>query len=174
MPTGLTRYQQSKHFHFITFSCYKRQPFLHTAAAKDTILQILEQTRRQQGLSIAAYVLMPEHVHLLTDEPAKDTLATFLQILKQLTSRQLKFPDQKQFWQRRYYDFNVSSHEKYVEKLQYIHRNPVKRGLVAKPEDYRWSSFNHYATGEPGPVEIESDWTHRQRERAELAKFASR
>jgi len=174
MPTGLKRYQQSKHFHFITFSCYKRQPFLHTTAAKDTILQILQQTRRQQGLSIFAYVLMPEHVHLLTDEPAKDTLATFLQILKQLTSRQLKSPDQKQFWQRRYYDFNVSSHEKYVEKLQYIHRNPVKRGLVAKPEDYRWSSFNHYATGEPGPVEIESDWTHRQRERAELGKFASR
>jgi putative transposase len=129
MPTGLKRYQQSKHFHFITFSCYKRQPFLHTAAAKDTVLQILEQTRRQQRLCIAAYVLMPEHVHLLTDEPAKDTLATFLQILKQLTSRQLKSPDQKQFWQRRYYDFNVSSHERYVEKLQYIHRNPVKRGL---------------------------------------------
>jgi putative transposase len=98
MPTGLKRYQQSKHFHFITFSCYKRQPFLRTTAAKDTVLQILEQTRRQQSLCIAAYVLMPEHIHLLTNEPAKDTLATFLQILKQLTSRQLKSPDQKQFW----------------------------------------------------------------------------
>jgi putative transposase len=165
MPTGLKRYQQSRHFHFITFSCYKRQPFLHTAAAKDTILQILEQTRRQQSLCIAAYVLMPEHVHLLTDEPAVGTLATFLQILKQLTSRQLKSPDQKQLWQRRYYDFNVSSHEKYVEKLRYIHRNPVRRGLVANPEDYRWSSFNHYATSEPGLVEIESEWTARHRER---------
>lgn len=117
---------------------------LQTAAAKDTIQQILEQTHRQQGLCIAAYVLMPEHVHLLTDEPAKDTLATFLQILKQLTSRQLKSPDQKQFWQRRYYDFNVSIHEKYVEKLQYIHRNPVKRGLVLNPEDYRGCSLCPY------------------------------
>ncbi len=166
MPTGLRRYQQTQSFHFITFSCYRRQPFLKTDTAKDTVLQILEQTRRQQGLSIAAYVLMPEHVHLLTDEPAKDTLATFLQILKQLTSRQLKSPDQKQFWQCRYYDFNVSSHEKYVEKLQYIHRNSVKRGLVVNPEDYFWSSFNHYATGELGSVEIESDWTFRRRERA--------
>jgi putative transposase len=159
MPTGLRRYQQTRHFHFITFSCYKRQPFLQTNSAKDTVQQILEQTRKQQSLRLAAYVLMPEHVHLLTDEPAKDTLATFLQILKQQTSRQLKSPDQKQFWQRRYYDFNVSSPEKYVEKLQYIHRNPVKRDLVLKPEDYRWSSFNHYATGEPGPIEIESHWT---------------
>jgi putative transposase len=89
---------------------------------------------------------MPEHVHLLIDEPPKDTLATFLQIFKQLTARELKSADQKQFWQRRYYDFNVSSSEKFVEKLRYIHRNPVVRGLVAKPEDYRWSSFNplHY------------------------------
>jgi len=150
MPTGLKRFQQTKQFHFITFSCYKRQPFLHTDEAKDTVQQILEQTRKQQNLCIAAYVLMPEHVHLLTNEPAKDTLAIFLQVLKQLTSRQLKSPDQKQFWQSRYYDFNVSSMEKYIEKVLYIHRNPVARGLVSKPEDYRWTSFNHYATGEHG------------------------
>src|SRR6266478_6545843 len=127
MPTGLKRFQQTNQLHFITFSCYKRQPFL------------------------------------LTNEPATGTLATFLQILKQLTSRQLKSTNQKQLWQRRYYDFNVSSPEKFTEKLQYIHRNPVKRGLVTKPEDYCWSSFNHYATGEPGPVEIESQWTARRR-----------
>ena len=166
MPTGLKRFQQTRQFHFLTFSCYKRQPFLHPAEAKDTVQQILEQTRKQQDLCIAAYVLMPEHVHLLTDEPSTGTVATFLQILKQLTSRQLKSPGQKQFWQRRYYDFNVSSHDKYLEKLQYIHRNPVTRGLVTRPEDYRWSSFNHYATGEPGPIEIESEWTARRRERA--------
>ena len=164
MSTVLKRFQQTNQLHFITFSCYKRQPFLHTEEAKDTLQQILEQTRKQQGLRIAAYVLMPEHVHLLTNEPATGTLATFLQILKQQASRQLKSTNQKQLWQRRYYDFNVSSPEKFTEKLQYIHRNPVKRGLVTKPEDYRWSSFNHYATGEPHPVEIESQWTARHRE----------
>jgi putative transposase len=98
-------------------------------------------------------------------------LATFLQIFKQITASELKSPDQKQFWQRRYYDFNVSTHEKYIEKLQYIHRNPVKRGLVANPEDYRWSSFTHYATGEIGPVEIESEWTAGRRERAAAKSF---
>jgi putative transposase len=102
-------------------------------------------------------------VHLLTNEPAKANLATFLQILKQLISRQLKSSDQKQFWQRRYYEFNVSSVEKYIEKVQYIHRNPVKLGLAIKPEDYRWSSFKHYATGELSPVEIESHWARRSK-----------
>ena len=164
MPTGLKRFQQTNQLHFITFSCYKRQPLLQTPAAKDTVQQILEQTRKQQGLRIAAYVLMPEHVHLLTNEPETGTLATFLQILKQLTSRELKSPNQKQLWQHRYYDLNVSTTGKFTEKLQYIHRNPVKRGLVSRPEDYRWSSFNHYATGEAGPIEIESQWTARRRE----------
>ena len=163
MPTGLKRFQQTNQLHFVTFSCYKRQPFLTSKTAKDIVQQILEETRQQQNLRIAAYVLMPEHVHLLTNEPKTNTLAVFLQILKQRTSRELKSPDQKQFWQRRYYDFNVSSPEKFIEKLQYIHRNPVKRGLVSHPENYRWSSFNHYATGEPGPIQIESEWTSRRR-----------
>jgi putative transposase len=162
MPTGLKRYQQTKNSHFVTFSCYRRQPFLTTEAAKDTVQNILEQTRRQRGLCIAAYVIMPEHVHLLTDEPATGTLATLLQIFKQLSSRQLKSPDQRQFWQRRYYDFNVHSEEKRIEKIRYIHRNPVKRGLVVRPEDHRWSSFNHYATGDPCPIEIESQWSSRR------------
>ena len=169
MPTGLKRYQKTEQFHFITFSCYKRQPFLRTPESKDTVQQLLEQTRQRHGVCIVGYVLMPEHVHLLTDEPATSTLASFLQVFKQSTSRQLKPPTAKpsdQFWQRRYYDFNVSTHAKHIEKLQYIHRNPVKRGLVERPEDYRWSSFNHYATGEPGPIEIESEWTAHHRERA--------
>ena len=166
MPPGLRRCQQTQNFHFITFSCYRRQPFLGTSTAKDITERILEETRRRQGLRIAAYVLMPEHVHLLTDEPTNGTLATFLQIFKQLTSRELKPSAEKQFWQRRYYDFNVTSEKKRVEKIRYIHRNPVTRGLVARPEEYRWSSFNHYATGEVGTVEIESEWTARRRERA--------
>ncbi len=167
MPTGLKRYQKTGNFHFITFSCYRRQPFLQTDTPKNIIQTILEQTRKQQGLCIAAYVIMPEHIHLLTNEPATGTLASFLQIFKQLTSRELKSASQKQFWQRRYYDFNIlSSSEKLTEKIRYIHRNPVIRGLVCKPEQYRWSSFNHYATGELGPIEIESEWTARRRERA--------
>ena len=50
-----------------------------------------------------------------------------------------------------------------MEKLRYIHRNPVVRGLVAKPEDWQWSSFRHYQTGMRGAVEIESEWTARER-----------
>ena len=54
----------------------------------------------------------------------------------------------------RYHDFNVFTHDKRVEKLRYMHRNPVKAGLVEKPEDYRWSSYRAYALGELHPIRI--------------------
>ena len=58
------------------------------------------------------------------------------------------------FWQPRYYDFNVFTQRKYLEKLRYIHRNPVKRGLVESPELWRWSSYRDYRLGETGKVKI--------------------
>jgi putative transposase len=89
-----------------------------------------------------------------------------MQMLKQLVPRKLGPTSAAEtFWQRRYCDFNVFSQRKLAEKLRYMHGNPVTRGLVTRPEDWLWSSFNHYATGHEGTVEIESDWTVRERER---------
>jgi putative transposase len=68
-------------------------------------------------------------------------------------------------WQPRYYDFNVWSYARQTEKLRYIHRNPVRRGLVQSPEEWAWSSFRHYLSGADGIVELESHWTARKRER---------
>jgi hypothetical protein len=81
-----------------------------------------------------------------------------LKALKQMTSRKLK-GDRARFWQQRYFDSNVHGEKARSQVIRYIHRNPVKRGLVAKPEQYPWSSFNHHASGLRGVVEIESDWT---------------
>jgi putative transposase len=106
---------------------------------------------------------MPEHVHLLVSEPSIASLFIAIQLLKQQTSRKLKPHGLAQFWQTLYYDFNVWSEEKRAEKLSYIHRKPVRRGLAAKPEDWPWSSFRHYMTGENGRVEIEPFWTTARR-----------
>ena len=108
---------------------------------------------------------MPEHVHLLISEPERGSLHVALQMLKQIVSRKLRHKKADQpCWQPRYYDFDVWSEHKGVEKLRYIHNNPVKRGLVANPEEWEWSSFRHYITGEEGVVEIESRWTAKRRE----------
>jgi putative transposase len=107
---------------------------------------------------------MPEHVHLLLSEPESGTLSQAMQSLKQGVARKLALRAADSFWQARYYDFNLWSERKFVEKLRYIHRNPAARGLVPRPEDWPWSSFHHYLSGEAGTVEIESQWTARKRE----------
>jgi putative transposase len=113
-------------------------------------------------MRIYGYVLMPEHVHVLVSEPERANLAQAIKSLKQGTSRRL-IGNEDYFWQTRYYDHNVRSYRSFVEKLRYIHRNPVKRGLCVRPENWEWSSFLQYATGAAGIVEIESEWTARQR-----------
>ncbi len=163
MTKGLKRYQQSGSFHFVTFSCYCRRPLLDSPQARCAFEQALEQVRRWYGLIVCGYVVMPEHVHLLVSEPERGTLRAALQILKQTTARKLR--PGAPFWYSRYYDFNVWTDRKRIEKLRYMHRNPVKRGLVQNPEDWAWSSFVHYATGVEGTVEIASQWTADRQER---------
>ena len=180
MPRGLKRYQEARDLHFITFSCYRRQPLLHPSLRKSGANRgprllaspramhqfevALEWSRRQYDFYVIGYVVMPEHVHLLISEPERGTLASAVQAIKQSVARRL-LGDSPHFWQARYYDFNVWTKKKRIEKLKYIHRNPVKRGLVEKPEGWRWSSFCNYATGEEGVVEVESPATGRKRER---------
>jgi putative transposase len=143
-------------------------PLLARSGGYRTFESELEIVRTQYEFVVAGYVLMPEHVHLLLNEPRRGTIATVIQVLKQKTSRKLKTTGETQFWQRRYYDFVVPSETKRVEKLRYMHRNPVKRGLATEPMSWRWSSFRHYATGEIGTVEIESEWTARRREEKKM------
>lgn len=175
MPSGLHRTYGAHHLHFITCSCYRRLPLLSSAKARDRFLAILEQTRERYRLVVVGYVVMPEHVHLLITEPEVKNPSTVMQVLKQRAARALlprrKRRDPRQrnlfgdeavhraFWQARFYDFNVWTTKKRVEKLRYMHRNPVKRGLVESPEQWRWSSYRFYRLGETGPVRVNVGWT---------------
>ena len=175
MPSGLHRTYGAHHLHFITCSCYRRLPFLNSAKSRDRFLGILEQTQQRYRFVVVGYVVMPEHVHLLISEPEVGSPSTVMQVLKQRTARAL-LPKQKRrdprqhnlfedepahraFWQARFYDFHVFTSKKRVEKLRYMHRNPVKRGLVKSPEQWRWSSYRFYRLGEAGPVRVNAGWT---------------
>jgi putative transposase len=148
---GLVRYQESGSLHFVTFSCFGRRQSLRGAEARDVFERALESMRCRYRFIVAGYVVMPEHVHLLVFEPAGTSLATIVKALKLSVAVQRT---ERPFWQARYYDFNVLTDGKRVEKLRYLHRNPVVRGLVEKPEDWRWSSFRYYQTGVAGVVKI--------------------
>jgi putative transposase len=106
---------------------------------------------------------MPEHIHLLISKPEIADPSVVMSVIKQGTARQFLAGSRTQserlsngghFWQKRFYDFNVYSERKRIEKLKYMHRNPVKRGLVASPEEWQWSSFRFYYLDEPRPLVV--------------------
>jgi len=107
----------------------------------------------------------------LISEPKRDTVSIVVQVLKQRAAhrllqkskpslqRELWGTMRPRFWQPRYYDFNVYSDGKVTEKLRYMHRNPVERGLVPSPELWRWSSYRAFAFCEAGVVKL--NWQRR-------------
>jgi putative transposase len=171
MRNPLRRYYGRGDLHFVTFSCYRRRPFLATRRARDVFVRILDEVRLRHEFQLIGFVVMPEHIHLLMSEPRKGDPSKSLQVIKQRVSRALRkrrrralpgqmslnFPEfeAKSFWQRRFYDFNVWSAAKLKEKLEYMHANPVKRKLVTHPKDWPWSSWSHYEKGEAGLIRID-------------------
>jgi len=168
MPAGLKRIYGYDHLHFITFSCYRRQPNLGPLKWRDVFLFVFEQVRIRYDFIVDGYVVMPEHVHLLIGEPVKGNPSDVMQALKQGVAQRwlatMKSSilsshknDSNPFWQKRFYDFNVFTEAKRTEKLIYMHNNPVKRGLVERPEDWKWSSYRNWVLNEPGPVKIDKE-----------------
>jgi putative transposase len=184
MPAGLKRYSGHDYLHFLTCSCYHRQPWLANPGWRDLFLQIFEEARQRYQFVVVGYVVMPDHIHLLISEPETGTPSTVMQVVKQRFARrvleavrnptlaenarvghpevEVGHPDH--VWQKRFYDFHVWSERKRIEKLRYMHRNPVKEGLVREPEHWLWSSYRSYAYDEPGMVKI-NQWP-----KAELRK----
>jgi len=180
MPSRLRRYYGAGYSHFTTTSCYQRLPLLASPRSRDLFLDVLERVRRRYHFVVVGYVVMPEHVHLLIGEPQRGTPSVVMQALKQSFARRLlrwlrarsdphqgklwSTPfEEGRIWQHRFYDFVVFTERKRVEKLRYMHRNPVERGLVLEPQQWAWSSFRHYAYDEPGPVLV------NEPQRAELS-----
>ncbi len=174
MPSGLHRNLPSASpalYHLFLLSTIA---FAEWCTSPGPLLSILEQTRQRYRFVVVGYVVMPEHLHLLMTEPEVGNPSTVMQVLKQRAARALlpkrKRRDPRQrtlfgdeaghraFWQARFYDFNVWTTKKRMEKLRYMHRNPVKRRLVDSPEQWRWSSYRHYLLDEVGPVRVNVGW----------------
>ena len=176
MPRRLYRSYGSGYLHFITSICYRRRPFLNTPRRRILFVKILEDVRQRYNFVVVGYVVMPEHFHLLISEPERSNPSTVIQALKLGVVRRVLAAQKRdarmngtqdplcqdlpgsRMWQARFYDYNVWTQPKRVEKIRYIHRNPVRRGLVKSPEQWRWSSFRAYAYGEAGPVRV-NDWS---------------
>ena len=148
---------------FITFSCYRRQPYLNLPKAKEILIRQIEMARNRHSFKLLGYVLMPEHVHLVI-YPLPDTRVGYLMgaIKSHMAKRYFISADVNSgnypnvFWQKRCYDHNCRTLSAVKEKINYSHNNPVKRGLVKPPGDWRWSSYNWYYGKRDVPIAIDS------------------
>lgn len=163
-----TRYELPGHARFLTFSCYKNLDLLRTEATRDILEAATFHARQTFRFKLYAWVIMPNHVHMLLRPDLPDhPVASILKRIKQTTARQIlgewrkreapvipKLTDSRgdtHFWQRGGgYDRNITSKEEFIEKLNYIHLNPVRAELVKRPEDWKWSSASAFC-GNPRP-----------------------
>lgn len=105
-----------------------------------TVQQTLLELEREGRLELYAYVVMPDHLHLLI-KPTGADIAQAMKLVKGRSSRRI---NQGSSWQKGYFDFTILKEEQFEEKFNYIHGNPVRRRLVEQAEDYPWSSARDY------------------------------
>ena len=139
--------------HFVTFSVFRRRKLVNHDHAKRILLGWLNEVLDHYQARCVGFVIMPEHVHALVWLPKTGQLSSFMHSLTRRSSIGLRdwyrqtspnysadFPEGDRFWQPKYYAFEIYEQEKLMEKLQYMHENPVRAGLVTATTDWKWSS----------------------------------
>lgn len=170
------RYDVPGHAHYLTFSCFQRRPFLSGQLAPLWLADAIREARIKAPFHLWAYVFMPEHVHLLVQPIAGSEVSRILWLVKRPVSATavahvrrtepaflLRMEDRQpnvkrayRFWQRGGgYDRNIMGDDELLEKITYIHNNPVRRGLVSHPSEWRWSSFRAWMEGVDEPMPID-------------------
>ena len=171
------RWNTPWHAHELTFSCYRRRPFLSADRTRMLFVSAVDQARARLGFHVWAYVIMPEHVHLLVWPGKEDySISQILKSIKQSVARRAigwiranrptslrlfetgQPTKPYQFWQDGGgYDTNIRTAEALRNKITYVHRNPVARDLVTQMQEWKWSSARDWAGVGPGPLRIDME-----------------
>lgn len=170
-------YNLPGHAHELTFSCYRRLPLLAKDRTRQWLVDALERARKKLQLQLWAYVIMPEHVHVIVNplqpdyeirlirtackSPVQWRALGYLrrqapEFLEKLRDEQPGGKVQHRFWQRGGgYDRNITEPATLAQMIDYIHANPVRRGLVGKPTDWVWSSARFYEGAARVPIRMD-------------------
>ncbi|MCB9853238.1 MAG: transposase [Phycisphaerales bacterium] len=188
MPTRLRRYDEPGHIHFWTISCYRRLAFFWEDSMKQVVVESLHELQTRRGICLIAYVVMPEHVHIILYPHAKGSdvpipiskllhafkrrvgehgmnrLRTLWRMHGRLWSKPLNdwaigAYGKRVLWTTRGYDFNITRENSLFQKVDYCHKNPVTRGLVATADMWKWSSYRYYDSDDHSMLAM--DWDGR-------------
>ena len=125
----------------------RRQVAPFEASEYPLMVEVLEGARRRLGFLLDGYVLMPDHGHALIWPDYPLTLSRVVQDIKWASASALNRSRHTAgtVWQRQFWDRFVRHAREFHQRLDYRHGNPVRKGLVKRPEDWRWSSYNNFA-----------------------------
>src|SRR5262245_30954649 len=157
--------------HYVTASCHHRAPVFKDEQCCLTFFQTLQELREQRAFKLVAYVLMPDHCHLIVN-PRDGDITVLVGALKGITARQIidasngRFRLEKpsydlainQVWQESFKAFPLWSDWMIWQKINYIHKNPLKAQLVKSSADYWWSSFRAFYFQSGEPLAVDKDW----------------
>jgi putative transposase len=171
---NLPKFNDNSYAHFITTRTYENRPYFENREISSILREEIRFYEQKYGFTLLGYVIMPGHVHLLIwwdkEEKPELNVSKIVQMIKGTTARRCidllrtrglermlqathkKNSDSRthrrnliyHFWQAGFYDFNIYSEKKLLEKLEYMHNNPVKVGLVLSPSDYEWLSYKEH------------------------------
>jgi putative transposase len=189
MPSRFRRHDEAGHSHFWTVSCQDRLTFFWHDEMKQVVTAALRHLQIRYGVCLVAYVIMPEHVHVVLyphargdDQPVpisrlwqafkqhvgfhgKERLRGLWREYGRLWSEPLNqwangATGNRQIMETRGYDFNVDRQDTLVQKIDYCHKNPVTRGLVAGAEEWPWSSYRYYELDDRSvlPMDWDGQW----------------
>ncbi|QDU82759.1 Transposase IS200 like protein [Polystyrenella longa] len=166
-------FEDSPDIHELTFSCHQRKPLLVNETWKKLLAEHITRAMARHRYGLIAFVLMPEHVHLLvTPQPGSGSISTLLSGIKRPFSYRIKqeliktdspllnelmMPKRDGEFRFRFwldgpgYDRNITNQKTLELAINYIHENPVKRGLVERAVDWKWSSGRSYVLPETPP-----------------------
>jgi putative transposase len=164
-------YEEPGTLHELTFSCYRRLPLLTNDRWRGMLTEAVDRALKRHGFALVAFVYMPEHVHLLVwprqgeyhidrllraiKRPYSFRIKRLLEeagspLLRRLTVRQRPGVSAFRYWQEGPgYDRNLTQSGTVMAAIDYLHDNPVRRGLVDAAVDWRWSSVRHYLQESP-------------------------
>ena len=177
---GLPRFHIEGHVYYITTVVFNRLPVFRRPSFVIPLFDSLNFYRFRQSFKLLGYVIMPDHLHLMIWPSGTARVSDIMRDFKEFTSKRIIWQAEvegitdwlnafrqagavtgrstNKVWQDSYWDENVFTESFLKQKLQYIHLNPVRAGLVAHPKDYMYSSYRNYEYDQEWLIEIDKDW----------------
>ena len=171
-------YPEETQFYFTTSTIINWTPVFQKDEYFQIIIDSLKYCQEHKGLSIHGFVIMPTHIHLITSNTSKPSLQEIMRDFKHFTSTKIieclekenHVPYLKVFqqaavsrsnnqnykvWKDEYHPIALKSAKWFLEKLAYIHTNPVRKGFVEKPENWKYSSARNWLSDDDSIIEIQ-------------------